>query len=279
MAETSARDVVAEAFRAFGLDGLADWLYANIQESATQSEVYLQLRETPEYQARFPAMKELQKKAAAGGRGWTEAEYIQQENEYREILSRSGLPPEFYDSADDYAALMSNEVSPLEVQRRVDAARRDVLNTEPGVREQLASLYGITTQDLLAYALVPDRGSDYIQRVSTSAILAGMAQDQGLTGGFGASEWEQYAGMAINSEFSVQQMRESVATAAAIADTQSRLASLEGGSFTQADALDITIGQDAEKTMKSQQRAQREKARFSGSSGITGKAMGSGRTI
>jgi len=279
MAEASARDVIAAAFRAYGLEGLADWVFSNIEEVATESEIYLQLRETPQYKARFPAMADLQKKAAAGGRGWNEREYIEQENAYREILSRSGLPPEFFDSADDYASLMRNDVPPVEVQRRVDAARQAVLASDPNVRQQLSALYGITTQDLLAYALVPDRGADYIQRVATSSILAGMAQTQGLQTGFGASEWEQYAGTAISGDFTVQQMQESIATARAISETQSRLASLEGGQFTGADALDITIGQDAEKTLKSQQRAAREKARFSGTSGITGKSMSSGRTI
>lgn len=267
-----ARSVVADTFRAFGLESLANWVMTNIEEDTPMSQVYIRLRETEEYKRRFPAMADLQQKAAAGGRGYTEGDYIAIENAYREVLSDSGLPSELWDSADDYAALMRGEVSAAQVRRRVDAAKRAVLSTNPATRAQLSRLYGITTQDLMAYALVPDRGADYIERLATTAILAGVGADAGLGSSLGAGQWEQYAGaLGATDE---QAARTAMSGAATLLQEQQRLAQLESDVFTDVDALDIAVKRDTEKALKSQRRTQREVARFSGSAGTTAGSLG-----
>lgn len=266
-----ARTIVADAMRAFGLDGLADWIMQNIVEGTDVTTVYLNLRKTEEYKKRFPAMEELQRQAAAGGRGYNESDYINIENAYRETLSQSGLPPEMWDSADDYANLMKAQVSPTEVQRRVDAAKQAVMSTDPATRASLQRLYGIGTTDLMGYALVPDRGSEYIQRMATTAIMAGMGADAGLGTGLGAAQWERYAGEAIQSNTGYGEIRGQIASAKTLAQEQSRLTGIEGQpEFTDTDALDVAVLKDVQKGLASEQRAKRERARFAGSSGISG---------
>lgn len=279
MADGDARSLVADAMRAFGLDDLADWIMNNVVEGTDIATVYLKLRETDAYKKRFPAMEELQRQARAGGRGWNEADYINIENAYREVMSQSGIAPELWDSHDDYAALMKGQVSPAEVQRRVDAAREAVLSTNPATRQQMQRLYGITPEDLVGYALVPERGSDYLRRMANAAIMAGLGADAGIGTGLGAAQWERYAGEDIQSNVGYGDMRGQIAAAKSLAREQGRLAGIEGGLFTESDALDVAISEDATKTSESQQRARREKARFSGSTGTTAGTLRRGPTV
>lgn len=269
MAEADARQLVADAFRQFGLADLANWVMDNVIEGTDVTTVYLKLRETPAYKRRFPAMEALQKKVQAGGRGYTEGDYIEIENAYRTTLSQSGLPPDMWDSPDDFARLISAEVAPVEVQRRVDAAKDAVLSTDPSTRVQMQRLYGITVNDLMAFALDPARGSDHLRRMANTAILAGMGADAGLGTGLGAAQWERYAGAGIQDATGFGEARGLIAEAGALATRQRRLASIEGESFTDVDALDVTVLRDTRKGLRSEQRARREKARFSGSSGVS----------
>jgi hypothetical protein len=138
-------------------------------------------------------------------------------------------------------------------------------------------LYGISETDLMAYALAPDKNARYIEKIATSAMIAGLSQRQELAADSGS--WERYAQDAINQQMTQSQIVDSVANASALATVQSRLANIEGGTFTGQDALDVTIEKNAQKTLKSQQRAQRERARFAASSGISGTTLVSGSTI
>jgi hypothetical protein len=266
----SVRDQVASTLRAYGMGDLADWIVGQLTNDIQDPElVWVELRKSPQYKVRFPAMEELQRKqTAAGGRGWTEAEYIQQENAYRAILSTSGLAPDLWDSHDDFAALMRNEVDPTEVQSRVDAAKRAVLATDPAIRDQMQRLYGIGTDQLMGYALVPDRGSDYIKKVATTSIMAGLGSNAGLGTGMSQTQWERYANPQT-TEMGYGELQDLVAGAAVTDIQQSRLAGIEGEQFTDTDALDVAVGKDVTKTLASQQRVKRERARFSGSAGVS----------
>lgn len=261
--------ILADAMRAFGLDNLAEMLMNGLVEGTDATTLYLNLRKTNEYKKRFPAMDDLQRQAIAGGRGYNEADYINIENAYRETFSQSGLDPSLWDSADDFAALMKAQVAPTEVQRRVDAAKQAVLSTDPATRASLQRLYGISTTDLMQYALDPARGSDLIQRTATTAIMAGMGSDAGLGTGLGAAQWERYAGEAVQANTGYGEIRGQIAAAKSLATEQGRLAGVEGESFTDVDALDVAVLKDANKAMASEQRAKREKARFSGTSGVS----------
>jgi hypothetical protein len=271
-------DEAAGLFRSYGLDSLADWLVAQNVEGKTPEQIVTDLRQTPEYKARFPAMEELRRQAVANNMPIpTESQYLQMEQSYRTVLQNSGLPQNMFDSADDFKRLLEAQVDPTEVQERVAAARVAVDQTDPYVRGQLRTMYGITDTDLMAYALDPERNSDYIRRVATAATVAGLSQRQGLTAEM--ASWERYSQDMINRGMGAGEISDAVGQASMMYRTQSRLASIEGGSISTEDVFDVVVGDNAEKALKSQQRAQREKARFSGTSGITGKSMSSGRTI
>jgi hypothetical protein len=155
----------------------------------------------------------------------------------------------------------------------VDAARKAVLSTDQSTRDSLNRLYGIDTQALMAYALRPEWGSELLDRMATTAIMAGMGSDAGLGTGLGAAQWERYAGEAIQSNTGFGEVRGLIASAKSMAQEQGRLAGVEGESFTDTDALDVAVLKDSTKALASENRARREKARFSGTSGITAGAL------
>jgi hypothetical protein len=252
----------------WGLENLASWLIEQEQQTKDPLQIMQELRQRPEYQQRFPAMQALQDAAKRNNMpAVTEQNYLQMEVAYRTALQDSGLPSGMFDSADDFVALLTNDVDPTEVRERVAAAKIAVDQTDPYVVSQLRDMYGISTTDLMAYALAPDKNSQYIEKVATSAMIAGLSQRQGMAAEKGS--WERYAQDAINQNMSQGQIVDAVAGAAAI----------EGEEFGSSDALDVAINKDAAKALKSQQRAAREKARFAGSTGITTQSLQGGSTL
>lgn len=271
-------DDLSRMLSAWGLEALGPWLVEQAKTITDPLTLLTALRQRPEYQARFPAMKALQDAALRNGMPVVdESQYLEMEWSYRKALQSSGLPPQMFDSADDFVKLLENNVDPTEVQERVAAAKVAVNQTDPFVRGQLRSMYGISEQDLMAYALDPARNAEYVEKVATSAMLAGLSQRQGLAAEKGS--WERYAQDSINQQLDQQEIVESVATAAALTTVQSRLAGIEGEKFTGEDAMDVVISRNAAKTLKSQQRAARERARFAGSSGVSSTTLASGSTI
>ena len=271
----NAAELLAGIFAEYGLPEMSEWFldtYLNNDTVVDSTTMLLELRKTDAYKKRFPAMDFLQKQAAAGGKGWNEGMYIQQENAYRTAFADSGLPPSMWDSSDDFAELMKKDVAPDEVEARVEAARAAVLSTDPATREQMQRLYGIGVNDLMAYALVPDRMATTIQRIANTSILAGMGANAGVGTGMGAGEWEGYAEALTDSSRTTVQG--AISGAQSLLTQQSRLAKLEGDQFTDKDALDVAVKQDAKKTLKSQRRAEREKTRFSGTQGVASRSLG-----
>ena len=76
------------------------------------------------------------------------------------------------------------DVSPAELEDRVQTAYNRVINANPQVAQSLRSFYpDITDGDILAYALDPDKALSSIKRKVTSAeigagaIMAGLGTD------------------------------------------------------------------------------------------------------
>lgn len=271
-------DELRATLATWGLENLASWLIEQEQQTKDPLQIMTELRQRPEYQARFPAMQALQDAAKRNNMpSVTEQNYLQMETAYRTALQDSGLPQGMFDSADDFVALLTNDVDPTEVRERVAAAKIAVDQTDPYVVSQLRDMYGISTTDLMAYALAPDKNASYIEKVATSAMIAGLGQRQNLAAEKGS--WERYAQDAINQNMSQGQIVDAVASAANLQTAQSRLAAIEGEQFSSTDALDVTINKDAGKVLKSQQRAAREKARFAGTSGITTQSLQGASTL
>lgn len=175
---------VVDFLREFGLEKLAPLLRDAIEDDPTQfagpfaqQAVFRVVKPTPEYQQRFKGMK---LRETAGLPPISEAQYIQIENDYRQVLRGNGMPTGFYDSQDDFANFIGGDIRADELNTRVQAGFRAVTEAEPGTKEELKRLYGVQDADLAAFFLDPARAQTEVVKKAEAARRATAAREQGI---------------------------------------------------------------------------------------------------
>ncbi len=173
--QKSARAILDDTLAQYGLSGLGDRLWQQYLNGEPIEQIMVDLRKTPEYKARFPGMEQLSK----NGRAISEGEYISLERAYKQSFRQAGLPEGFYDSPDDFASFIANEVSPQEMSARLDVARVALYELPPQVRDEAARLYGLQSGDIMAFLLDPTKALPIIQQQFTAAQAGFAAQNAG----------------------------------------------------------------------------------------------------
>ena len=183
-----ARTTIAQILQTYGLGDLADFTYNEIIVKETVNinnpdAVIFALREQPAYQQRFSGNAA---RLRAGLPELDPASYIQLETQYRDTLRSNGLPLGFYDQTDDFRAFIENDVSPAELNERVQQGYRAVADADPEVKRQMQQLYGVSEGELVAYFLDPQRTAPILTRQARAAQIAARSAEQAgiqLTGG------------------------------------------------------------------------------------------------
>jgi len=161
----SAFKVLQDTFNAYGLGSLVPVIRTFMEQGLSDDEAVIQLRQTPEYKQRFLGNEG---RRAKGLFAYSEAEYLQAEQTYRDLLAQSGL--ETLASADTFAKLISGAVSPAETQDRIQNVFNKIDNADPQLREQIGNY-------LTGYGI----GDPNIQRTQlASALLMGGTSAQDL---------------------------------------------------------------------------------------------------
>jgi len=276
---SNAFDEMQAVLRGYGIDldgtftqSLREMIYADKSDDA----IMLELRETQAYNRRFTGMADLIER----GQFMSEAEYIVQERSYRNLMAQYDLPTGFYDSYDDFGRFIANGVSVKELDDRIITAQTILDEDAPAEYKQaLQSLYGVNDGDMLAYVLDGDKAQDAIQRRLRTASFAGAAAQGGFDS-LNESQASAYAA-SLGAEFDNMTQQERIElerrtqTAGVIADRDQFLASIEGDdSFQREDLLDVEFLGDVDKGLASQRRAERERGRFTGRSGVGRGALG-----
>jgi hypothetical protein len=203
-----ARTTMASVLATYGLGDLSDFVYNEIIAKETVNinnpdAIIFAIREQPAYQKRFAG------NAARLKKGLSELDpssYIGLENQFRQTLQSNGLPANFYDQTEDFQALIEGDVSPSELNERVQQGYRAVADADPAVKEQMKNLYGIGEGELAAYFLDPQRTAPLLTRQAQAANIAARGLEQGgiqLSGAFaedlarrGITEQQARAGFA-----------------------------------------------------------------------------------
>jgi hypothetical protein len=178
--QRDARQTISKVLADFGLAELGDYVYNEIivKETVNISNpdaIIYALREQPAYQKRFAA------NTARARKGLAEldpASYIGLENTYRTLLQANGLPTNFYDQTDDFQALLEGDVSPAELQTRIEEGYRAVKDADPQVINQMRTLYGVGEGELAAYFLDPTRAAPLLTRQARAAQIAARGTEQ-----------------------------------------------------------------------------------------------------
>ena len=176
----------------FGLSSLMDKIQSYVTQGYTDPEAIMGLiRTTPEYEQRFPAMKELAKQ----GRAITEAEYISYESEAAGMERMYGLPAGMITSKDTISKLLTGSVSGRELEERVTMAAAGAFQTSPEVKKQFKDYYGIDSGGLTAYFLDPEVATPLLTKRYVSAQLGAEAAMQGIDVGMTLAEQLNVAGV------------------------------------------------------------------------------------
>lgn len=197
VANQNAMAVMQKFLDEYGLGKIGDRLWKYIVENGVDNEeqLGLWLAQQPEYKARFPAMEALKQK----GRAITPAQYVQLERAYGQIMHEAGMPASFYDKGTDFTKLIAAEVSPSELQSRVQDGYQKVANADPRVREQFAQYFGVEGDAALAAFFVdPDRALPKLEAAVQAAEVSGAAARMTFT--LGLNEADMLAKMGVTYE-------------------------------------------------------------------------------
>lgn len=175
--------IISAFLQRAGLGGLESNIRGLLAQGIEDSDAILfNLRETTQFKTRFKG------NAARAAKGLPEldpATYIGLEQQYASVLRSNNLPTEFYDSPDDFAALIEGDVSPSEFQQRIQEGFVKVRDADPQVLATLRQFYpevGNNETALAAYFIDPQRGAQALDRQVQAARIGARAREQGGIG-------------------------------------------------------------------------------------------------
>lgn len=163
-------------FTQYGLGSLAGKIFDYVKNGYGSDTISILLQDTPEYKKRFAANEARLK---AGMSVLSPAEYLAVENSYRQIMRQSGLPVGFYDSTDDFTNFISGDMSPTELQGRVDLATQATALANPTYKAALKQM-GLSEGDITAYFLDQNKALPYLQKAAATASIGAEALARGF---------------------------------------------------------------------------------------------------
>lgn len=107
------------------------------------------------------------------------SEYISTENSYKAVMARAGLDAAHMDPT-KLAGLIGSDVSPSEVNQRINAAMDALTAEDPFVKQQLQQQFNLTTGDLVGHLLDPGTQSSVIANKVTAAQVGAEASRAGV---------------------------------------------------------------------------------------------------
>ena len=257
----NALDVLTQRYKQFGLEGLVDVIKKLVLEGASEATITFTLQETPEYKQRFRANQtRLSKNLSV----LSPAEYIAVEDGYRQVLRSYGLTR--FDSDDYVTKFIENDMSPTELNNRVQLATQRITNADPRVATTLKNYYNITTADLVAYTLDPQGQLPVIENQIASAEIGVAALRQGLD--IGQTRAESLRQLGVTEDQAIK----GFATIADVLPTAQKLTDiykdgLEGYGLEEAQGE--VFGQLASEKRKRERLVARETAAFASRSGVS----------
>ena len=251
--------VLTDRFQKYGLGSLINKIKDLAIDGATESTITLALQESEEYKTRFKANEA---RIAKGLKVLTPAEYLNNEDGYRQVLRAYGLKQ--FDTDDYVSQFIANDISPTEFSNRVVTAVQRVQNADPAILQQLRQYYGVGQQDLVAYVLDPEQQFQKIERQVAASEIGVAAGRQGLTAGVSVAE--QLAAQGVSQA----EAQKGYATIADILPTAEKLSDIYGktlDTYGQSEAEQEVFNSLASAQRKRQRLTAREVAAFSGAAG------------
>jgi hypothetical protein len=258
--QRDARARIGSVLAEYGLESMADWVWQQILDGKSDTEVLQDLRNTPEFKKRFPAIEE---RRAKGLNAISPGEYVAYERQARQLFRAAGLPGGFYDSNDDFTRYIAGDMSLAELNDRIGLARRASFEVDPEVRATLSRDYGISDGDLTAWFL----DDKVAQPLLEKRFAAGEIGAAAVRSGFGRTsrgENESLAGLGINPE----QAQEGFGTLAGLRELTVGLPGQREAAISRDEQIGAAFRSDAKARAKIETRRSQRQATFRGGGGF-----------
>jgi len=263
-APQSAYAIISQDLERYGLGSLAKFVTDLVFKENVLDENIIRgrMRETEQYKTRF-AGNEARRRA--GFNVLSENEYLYLENAYRQQLRSAGMPKGFYDSPEDFTAMIGGDVSIAELATRVNQGYEAVKNADPQVVKEMKRLYGVNDSQLAAYFLDPVKSAPMLVEQAKSAQIAAEATKQaGLK--ITSKQGEQLAQAGINAE----QARQGFATIGQAQELFNPLAGEQGVGMTKQEQIGAVFSTDAGAAQRLRKKQAERTAVFQGGGGFAG---------
>lgn len=186
---------VKAAFEMYGLSSLFPLIQQYAQQGLTEDQILLNLRQTEQYKARFPAMAELAKQ----GRAISEGAYIDYERKAASLEQMYGFPKGMVMGA--VTDLLINDVSAVELQDRLVLASADSLTAPQDLRDTMEQYYNLDPDEgLRAYYLDPDKALPILKKQSAAARIGVQATRAGVGNYMDKTFAEELQGLGVSED-------------------------------------------------------------------------------
>jgi len=181
--QQSSIDIISEHLANMGFTGdqlkqLAPFVANQVHSGLSQTAVYANLRQTPQYAQRFPGNAERLK---LGKAVLAEGTYTAYEDRIAELSRTYGLPANAL-TAQTVGHMIANDVAPDEFEKRVVSGYEAMQKADPSTLKMLQQYYGLNPGDIVHYIIDPKNGSAAIERKVSAAKLGASAADAGFQG-------------------------------------------------------------------------------------------------
>lgn len=244
-------------FKNYGLESLAGKIYEYVKNGYSPDTVSLLLQDSKEYKERF-AGNEARKKA--GLPVLDPRSYLDTENAYRQIMQSAGLPKGFYDQNSDFNNFIAKNMSPTELQNRVDMAVQATTLAPDDYKEALKKM-GLTQGEMVAYFLDEKKALPHLIKKVNTAKIGAEALASGLA--FDVSYAEGLAERGISAD----QAREGYTAIANELGNLRQLGEIYGEAWNQRLGEQAAFEGDVSAIGRKRSLASQERGSFSGAVG------------
>ena len=268
------KDFFRTTLTEWGVPQLADEAIKFVDRGFTGDTVILKLQETDTWKQRFAANEQRKKK----GLGVIDpATYLALESTYTSAMRAAGLPKGFYDEISDFTNLIAADVSPAELNQRINVAAEFIDTADPMFKDQLRKLYNMNEGDMIAYALDPERALPLLERKAMNVRFATEGARQGIDVSLQTAG--RFTGLGVGQE----EARIGFEQIAAVTPEAERLSAVFAGqeeAVGQEDVMSaVFTGEDSAKQKRKLQRlSEMEQSLFAGQSGVGAGSLARGRT-
>jgi hypothetical protein len=240
----------------WGIDGLDDATVQILVQGYSPEVATLALQDTPQYKERFKANEARLK---AGLPVLSPGDYIATERSYISTLREFGLPQGFYDQPEDFQKWIAADVSPDEMRQRATVARQAYIDASPEAKDQWQQLYGLTPGDAVAAFLDEKTAISLINKRAQSVSIAAEAE-RAFKGQYQIDKGraEELATEGVTQE----QAQRGFSDVASRLNRDQYLGRLAGEDFTQKEAENEVLLNDASAKAERDRIYNSEKARF-----------------